>query len=68
MTDRVETTLRYLVKGRMVEIKVMDSVAAEDAFNTYFRAVLHRYLTGEDVVAPVPREIKDWIVKLNLTV
>lgn len=65
---RTETTLRYDVAGRQVTIKAMDSIGAEDCYDVLLRAVLHRYVTGEDLFRPTPREAKDWIIKLNLTI
>lgn len=60
--------LKFKVKDRIVTVRAMDAVGPEDAYEVQFHAVLHRYVTGEDVVAPTPREIKDWIIKTNLVI
>jgi hypothetical protein len=65
---RQETTLRFLVGQRAVDVKVFDAVGVEDAYEILFRGVLHRFATGEDLVDPVPREVKDFLIKTNLFV
>jgi hypothetical protein len=44
----------------------MDSVGPEDCFENALKGILHRYATGEDLVMPVPREVKDFMIKTNL--
>jgi hypothetical protein len=67
MPTRNEITLNITAtNGRTVTIKAMDAVGPEDAYNVLFRAVVHRIATGEDVIAPTPREVKDWCIKTNL--
>lgn len=68
MADRNEITLRYKVGRRFVEVKAYDSVGVEDAYSVQLKAVLHRYATGEDHLMPVPREVKDWMIRTNLFV
>lgn len=68
MTDRTETELVFQVGDRKVTVKAMDSIGVEDIYDVQFRAVLHRYVTGEDILRPVPREAKDFIIRLNLSI
>lgn len=68
MTDRQEVELVFRVGDRKVTVKAMDTVGVEDIYDVQFRAVLHRYVTGEDIWRPVPREAKDFILKLNLSI
>lgn len=68
MSERTEVTLRFRVQQRMVEVKAYDSVGVEDAYTVAMKAVMHRYVTGEELVAPTPREIKDWVIRTNLFV
>jgi hypothetical protein len=65
---RQEIELKFKVGERIVTVKAMDSVGPEDLYEVQFRAVLHRYATGEDVIAPAGRDAKDWIVKNNLVI
>lgn len=65
---RNEQTRKFSVQDRTVTVKVMDTIGVEDAYDILFRGVLHRFATGEDAVRPVPREAKDWMIKLNLTI
>jgi len=65
---RKEETLKYKVNQRSVEIKAYDTVGVEDAYNVLFRAAFHKQLTSEDLYEPIPREIKDWIIKTNLVI
>jgi hypothetical protein len=61
-------TINIMVGNRTVTITAMDSVGPEDCYDNAIRGVLHRYVTSEDLVMPVPREIKDFMIKLNLTI
>lgn len=69
---RTETSLTFKVRNettnRRVTVKAFDTVGPEDAYNVLFRGALHRLSTGEDLVEPIPREVKDWIIKTNLFV
>jgi len=60
--------LKFLVGDRVVTVKAMDSVGPEDCYENLIYGVLHRHVTGEDLVMPVAREVKDFIIKTNLTV
>jgi hypothetical protein len=66
--DRQEVTLTYLVGDRTVTVKAMDVVAVEDCYEMQMKAVLHRYVTGEDVTPPISREVKDALIKQSLTI
>lgn len=68
MADRKLLELKYTVKKRVVTIRAMDQIGPEDAFDVLFKATLHRIATGgkEDLMPPVPRKIKDYMIKTNL--
>jgi hypothetical protein len=68
MSNRAEVTLTYRVQDRVVTIKAMETVAVEDCYDMLMKSVLHRYNTGEDATPPISREIKDALIKQNLTV
>lgn len=65
---RQEVTLKFKVDSRRVEVKAYDQVGVDDAYTMLLRGVLHRYAVGEDLIQPVPREVKDWMIKQNLFV
>lgn len=65
---RQEETLKYRVGSRIVTVKAFDTVGPEDAYDVLFRGVLHRYVTGEDVVPSIGRDIKDALIKTNLVI
>lgn len=65
---RSKAVLNYLVNKRRVTVTAYDSVGVEDCYNVLIAATLHRIATGENLMEPVPREIKDWIIKSNLFV
>lgn len=54
------------VGKRTVTVRGMDSVGPEDCYENALSAVLHRYITSEDLLMPVPREVKDFMIKTNL--
>ncbi len=63
---RQEVTLKFKVGERRVEVKAYDAVGVEDAYENLLKGVLHRFATGEDWVQPVPREVKDFMIRTNL--
>jgi hypothetical protein len=65
---RQELSLRFRVGTRKVDVKAYDTVGVEDAYSVLFRAAIHRIATGESLAEPVPRNVKDWIIKTNLFV
>lgn len=65
---RNTVSINLKVGNRMVTVKAMDSVGPEDCFDNALRSVCHRYVTGEDLTMPVPREVKDFMIKTNLFV
>ncbi len=65
---RQKAVLTYLVGDRKVTVTALDSVGVEDCYDVLMKASLHRIATGENLAEPVPREVKDWIVKQNLFV
>jgi hypothetical protein len=66
--DRIQVKRTYKVGNRMVTITATEQVGVEDCYNMLLRAVLHRYVTAEDVVPPISREIKDAIIRQNQTI
>ena len=44
------------------------TVGVDDAVSNLLEGTLHQKLTGEQLVDPVPREIKDWQIRLNLNI
>jgi energy-converting hydrogenase A subunit M len=52
----------------MVTIVAMEQVGVEDCYTMLMKAVMHRYVTAEDVVPPISREIKDAILKQSLVI
>lgn len=66
MTDRKEYEFQYKVGTRSANIRVMDSIGPEDCYNVHIAATLHRLAVGEDLFTPIPRSIKDWIIKQNV--
>lgn len=65
---RQKAVLTYLVNDRKVTVTAFDSVGVEDCMDVLIRAAVHRIATGENLAEPVPREVKDWIIKSNLFV
>jgi hypothetical protein len=66
MAERTEAELIYKVDKRIVRVRAYDTVGVDDAYQNAIAGVLHRVAVGEDLVQPVPREVKDWIIKTNL--
>ncbi len=66
MATRQEIEFKYKVGTRTVEVRAYDSVGVEDAYENQIKGVLHRFATGEDWLQPVPREVKDWLIRTNL--
>lgn len=63
---RSKAVIGYLVNNRRVTITAFDSVGVEDCYDVLLKAALHRLATGENLAEPVPREVKDWIIRSNL--
>jgi hypothetical protein len=63
---RQEVQLRFKVGQRIAEVTAYDSVGVEDAMNILMRAAMHRILTNEDWTEPIPREVKDFMIKSSL--
>jgi hypothetical protein len=66
--DRVQVKRIYKVGERLVTICATEQVGAEDCYSMLLRAVLHRYVTAEDAVPPISREIKDAIIRQSLVI
>lgn len=65
---RQKAVMKFLVNDRKVTVQAFDSVGVEDCLDVLMRASLHRLTTGESLAEPVPRDVKDWIIKSNLFV
>lgn len=63
---RQETAFRLKLGQRVAEVKAYDSVGVEDSMNILMKAAMHRIMTHEDWTEPVPREVKDFIIKSGL--
>lgn len=68
MAERTETEIRLQVNERMVTVKAMDAVGVDDCMDIMIRAMLHKLATGEDLLMPIPREVKDFMIKQNLEI
>lgn len=60
--------MNFMVNDRKVTVTAFDSVGVEDCVDVLIRASLHRIATGESLAEPVPRDVKDWMIKSNLFV
>jgi hypothetical protein len=60
--------LKYKVGTRLVTIQATDQIGPEDCYDNHVRAVLHRYATNgkEDLLMPIPRDVKDFMIRTNL--
>lgn len=65
---RNEINLEYKVGQRTVKIHVTDTIGVEDVYSNHIAAVLHRFVTREDLLVPANREIKNHIILQNLTI
>jgi hypothetical protein len=65
---RAEIEVKLSVGERIVTATVLDQVGPEDCYNMLLRAVMHRYVTAEDVVPPIPRDVKDSMIKQSLVI
>lgn len=65
---RQKAVMNYMVNDRKVTVTAFDSVGVEDCYDILIRASLHRLATGESLAEPVPRDVKDWMIKSNLFV
>jgi hypothetical protein len=63
---RTKAVLNFMVNDRKVTVTTYDSVGVEDCYEIGLAAALHRVKTGERLYEPVPREVKDWILRSNL--
>lgn len=65
---RRQITTTYTVGDRTVTVVAMDAVGPEDVYQNAILATLHRFKTGEDLLQPTPREVKDFVLKTNLDI
>lgn len=68
MAQRDELELKFGIGDRTVTVRATSSICAEDCYETLLLAVLHRHVTGEDVVPTIPRDVKDFLIKQNLSI
>jgi hypothetical protein len=69
MSTRTQVTRTFRMReGRQVTITAYEQIGPEDCMTMLLKAVLHRHLTGEDVVPPIAREVKDAMIKQNLVI
>lgn len=70
MTERTLVQLKFVVGKRTVTVRAMDQIGPEDCFDVLMRATIHRFATlgKEDMMTPIPREVKDFLIKTNLFV
>lgn len=68
MSQRTFLQLGFTVGRRNVTVRAMDAIGPEDTLNVSLAAAIHRQVTGEDLWTPVPREIKDFMIRTNLTI
>lgn len=66
MSSRTKVSKRFKVGGRVVTVSAYDSVGPEDCMSVLLRGTLHQKVTGEQIVEPIPRNVKDWIIRTNL--
>lgn len=67
-TVRTQVDLAYNVNGRRVTVRAMDAVGPEDVYENMMKAVMARYVTKEDRLAHAGRDVKDFIIRSNLSV
>lgn len=65
---RAETARTYMAQGRALTVTAYDTVGVDDVITNSLAGTLHQKLTGEQLVTPTPREIKDWQIRLNLNI
>lgn len=65
---RNRAVITYMVNDRKVTVTAYDSVGVEDCYDILIAAAIHRIATGESLAEPVPRSVKDWIIRSNLFV
>ena len=65
---RTETSQTYISNGRSLTVTAYDAVGVDDVMENMLEGTLHQKLTGEQLVDPVPREIKDWQIRTNLNI
>jgi hypothetical protein len=66
MTDRIQVQRIFAVGARRVTITAYEQIGCEDCYSMLLAASLHRVLTGEDVVPPIDREVKDSMIRQNV--
>lgn len=54
------------VGNRVLTVTAYDSVSPEDCMNILLRGTLHQKVTGEQRVDPIPRDVKDWIIRARV--
>lgn len=68
MTERVKVELKFRSGDRVVTCTAYEQVGAEDCYSMLMKAVMHRYITNEDVVPTIGRDVKDLMIKQSLVI
>jgi hypothetical protein len=63
MTERAQVKRVFAVGLRTVTITAYEQVGPEDCMSMLIRGVLHKYVTGEDVVPAIGRDVKDALIR-----
>lgn len=66
--ERIQVKRTFQVGERMVTIHAVEQIGVEDCYTMLMKAVMHRYVTAEDVVPAISREVKDSILKQSLVI
>ncbi len=68
MTTRKIVQYTFKTSTGMVTVQAMDQIGPEDCFDVLMRATLSKYATGgkTDTMAPIPRSVKDFMIRTNL--
>lgn len=67
MSKRKQITRRVITtEGDAVNIHVMDGILVDDLLILGMKAEGYRLCTGRDVSATVPRNIKDFLIRLGV--
>lgn len=64
MRDKAVKSVR--VGDRIVTVTAYSSITPEDCMEMLLKGSLHQKVTGEQLVEPIPREVKDWIIRSNI--
>ena len=66
--NRPSVTRVFAIGERLVTVQALEQVGPEDCYTMLIHAVMHRYVTAEDVVPTIGRDVKDALIKQNLVI